>query len=1080
VTDDQITAFLNEHLVDGKVYISSDAKNQWIRSLASRNGYSLKDFIALYGYESKQDGTELTTDGARERHMEALKNCIVHDNVVYFPTDSNIYRILSAYCHNKNVGVNEYVRSLGFDRTFERPKMKVDDLESDMQVRITSKDAKFEEVVFARYPLIGSLILKPETLEKLNQCTRKYIEKALSQSQHPSLSLRAEMQIALAIINNAKNWNNEENPNFWNYITLQFGYRNTSDTIRKLLRDSLENAMKKNHRLFIEDDNGRAFKSTVVIHALSTKKSWMALFDFLFDFYKNNLHWKVIPGDPLVELMVRNLQKKLAGESEGDAELRISSCVYSFQEGIRKLIRFRPVFTRNLFEKLIEKIDALINSKEKPVKSYEELLCEEWFKQKITAIANTKQTERQKNDVQREVAIDYSHIRIKYTLKNENNVQLVLPDIRLNQENVQRARLVVYYNDSIAFQDNLSWYGNELGKTLNGISVALPTYTGGTDAMNIRVKIICDTEIIFDSENTMVRRMLIFAGGSEVNVAQIHCNNYTIVLPASCLVEVENADITEVDSFGTPGLRAYFLELHDGFVLAVDGKLLAFDSENSTDIRVIPPSESGTLPRVTTDDAECYLARPSSSCTIILGNNDYKQQFVVMKNGERIEFSELEDAGNGLAFVCPLSGEKDFCRLQVINLRTERLVFDRSFMLVEKINCDFNREFYFTASDYEGALFHAELDNYYKETAFAAADNEIRLPFRNGELHVDIPKILIQETTGKWLNGLASAWYVGDIPQNSLLKVSNPAHTSVQILIGSKDIMYDGQGIATIGNVIQSFADVDGLGKTPVKMRVTGRKQEQWYTLTYICYRECFLSKPEFWYADGALLWNRGGTFVGKPDRIFTLTLRGENDTSFEYTLNENTECINLSEDMPVGNYRYEVSILVNSLFKQTKEVLAEGDCIIGDQNLLRFHGRRIEIDSITEEGNVEAGHIAIKPCYIDQIEFVGIEDTSDGMCPVYKGVLYTKGYRGERYEFSFKTHVSKKGITKTMVNPVRIIYLGDTTLCITDAEGDGLYYYGYYDGDGKVYAMTDREYTEKNKNNYSCADLYLYRTERI
>ena len=32
------------------------------------------------------------------------------------------------------------------------------------------------------------------------------------------------------------------------------------------------------------------------------------------------------------------------------------------------------------------------------------------------------------------------------------------------------------------------------------------------------------------------------------------------------------------------------------------------------------------------------------------------------------------------------------------------------------------------------------------------------------------------------------------------------------------------------------------------------------------------------------------------------------------------------------------------------------------------------------------------------------------------------------------------------LVNPVRIVYISDTALCITDPDGDGLYYYNYYD----------------------------------
>ena len=83
---------------------------------------------------------------------------------------------------------------------------------------------------------------------------------------------------------------------------------------------------------------------------------------------------------------------------------------------------------------------------------------------------------------------------------------------------------------------------------------------------------------------------------------------------------------------------------------------------------------------------------------------------------------------------------------------------------------------------------------------------------------------------------------------------------------------------------------------------------------------------------------------------------------------------------------------------------------------------------------------------------------------------------------FSFDVHTNKNGITKMMVNPVRIVYISDTLLCITDSEGDGLYYYNYYDRETEsvVYALTDYEYTKANKHKYSNADLYSYRIERM
>ena len=1079
ITDEQIVAFMKENMVDGKVYISSDPKNHWIRSIASRNGYAIKDFIALYGYESRSGGTEPTTHGAKERHIEALRQHILHDNVVYFPTESKIYRILSTYAYSKGLDVNSYIRSLGFERTIERPDSIVDVLERDMEAR--QCDGSFEERVFAMYPLIGSKILKPETVGKLNVNARKCIDCVLGKPK-AKLSLQAEMQITLALINNAKSWESEKDGNFWSWVSLQFGYRDASGAVVRLLQSSLESAMKRNGRLFLEDANGRAFKSTVVVHALSTKKSWMALFDFLFDFYKNNLSWRAISGDPLIEVMVRALGQKLGGDSDNDSELTISSKVYSFQEGIRKLVLYRPVYTHMLFEKLIGKIDALVNSEIKPVQTYEEQLCEEWFKEKITAIANTKKSEKQSQTIQRDVAIDYSRIRVKYILKNETDVHLVLPDIRLKNEAVGRATLLVSCDGIPVIQQDLSWYGNELGKTLNGVSVSVPFVRHESGSMHVQVRIVCDEEIIFDSDETMNRDLLLFYGANEINQSQIKRDPYTLIVPEAVKVEAENVDVTEIDALKNAGVKAYFLELKDGYVITVNGRLLAFDSENGTDIRILAPKESAAMPFVTLRDTEARLAYRESACTVIFGNSDCLQQFVFLKNGEKFEFGALRQSDNGLVFTLPFDKEKDSVRLQVISLADERLMFDQSFVLIDKADCRFNREFYFSDDDFKDAEYYVDIDDCREVVPFTKDDTEIRIPFREGELHTVIPRVEVEETSGAWMQEAQSVCFMGAIPQTSLLKVTAPEKVSISFLVGENDIRYDGQGLVTIGNVMQSFGGRGDFTDVNVVMRVSGLTQNASYLLARVFFKERFLKSPAFWFKEHKLFWDHGGAFIGNTGRQFSLTLTGPAEEGYEFKLDEDTDFLPLPEEMPIGNYRYRISIQTGSLFKKLDETIATGDCIIGDRNLLRFMNRKIVVESITDEFENDAGHLLIRTCYIDQIEFCGVEDTSEGLCPVYRGILYTVDKYGERYEFSFDTYTNKKGKTKMMVNPVRIVYISDSSLCITDPDGDGLYYYSYRDRDTgeRIYALTDREYTQANKSWYSNADLYLYRTERM
>lgn len=149
------------------------------------------------------------------------------------------------YIKNKK----EY-RKLDFECSTKRPEIILDSLEQDMRER--QSEGNFVSKVFTCYPLIGSKILSQETLDKLNKLTRGYIDQVLSDPLGNKMTLDAEMQITLALVNNAKSWKNEENNNFWNFMSLQFGYRDTNDSVIRLLQTSLENAMKENDSLSLK------------------------------------------------------------------------------------------------------------------------------------------------------------------------------------------------------------------------------------------------------------------------------------------------------------------------------------------------------------------------------------------------------------------------------------------------------------------------------------------------------------------------------------------------------------------------------------------------------------------------------------------------------------------------------------------------------------------------------------------------------------------------------------------------------------------------------------------------------------
>ena len=72
---------------------------------------------------------------------------------------------------------------------------------------------------------------------------------------------------------------------------------------------------------------------------------------------------------------------------------------------------------------------------------------------------------------------------------------------------------------------------------------------------------------------------------------QIKSNETTLVVPKMSEVKTENTDIIEIDSMKNAGLKAFFLELKDGYVLSVDGRSVDFYIAIVPDHKVITSRE---------------------------------------------------------------------------------------------------------------------------------------------------------------------------------------------------------------------------------------------------------------------------------------------------------------------------------------------------------------------------------------------------------------------------------------------------------------------------------------------------------
>ena len=95
---------------------------------------------------------------------------------------------------------------------------------------------------------------------------------------------------------------------------------------------------------------------------------------------------------------------------------------------------------------------------------------------------------------------------------------------------------------------------------------------------------------------------------------------------------------------------------------------------------------------------------------------------------------------------------------------------------------------------------------------------------------------------------------------------------------------------------------------------------------------------------------------------------------------------------------------------------------------------------------------------------------------------MFYMGQSGKHHEFSYVDTESEEGYLLYEVNPVTVVYINAHTLSITNEDGQGIYYFRYFNKDrmANVYMLTDREPNARTERNYNVADLYIFDKERL
>lgn len=1096
ITDTQIIEFFETNMVDGKVYISSDTSNQWIRSYASRNGYTLKAFIEFYGYETALADAYDKSINARLSHIEELKKCIVYDNVIYLDTSSPIYSKIISHASHNGTTLNEYIKGLGFKRTMNRPLVNRNNDEEDMKIYHLAEDAKIPEKIFARNPLLGNYVFSEKNLQVLNSKAKKYVDQMVSDPDvfRSANALKAEMLVTLAVINYAKKWASEEEFSFWNFMSGQFGYRESSE-VRDIICRCIEDSMKHGKRLFLSDANGNLYKGTIVTHAMTTKKTWMYLFDFLFDFYKNNLNWTYMENDPSVGQMVSALYRKLDDliSDSKDETISISSEVYRFQEGIRKLVLYRPKYAKRMFGRLIKRLDEIIKQEAGPAETYEEVLAEEWISKKMQKILETK-IRRSWTSEAKNLAISYDRIRVSYQLENETDVKILLPDIRLKEEDTGNMTMQIYYGDKSFYTKELSFYGNELGRTIHGKRIDLKECQrlSGANTFDFTVRITCDDTLIYDSGNSLYRSCLVFEKKTEVNPNLCTKGNYTIIIPGGENLEVENAQVNVILEDVRYG-NYYYVQFEKDFIFSLHDEVLAIDNISNGTIRVIVPNVRRDLSFIR-DSIRYKVASACDMVRIVMSEDDIQSKYFILFNGERISFDELGTSKSGLNTIYELpinmSTNEETCRIQILDLNRNKLVLNEQFIIAENVLFEFNRPVYYSEKDFENASLTYSFDDMNPVSIQLTKEDEfISVSFANGEFVFSVPVLKVYDTLEHHWDADTQYW-IEEIGYETFMRFEYPDSISVKLFLGDYEIPVETDDSYGIGNVLHGLDHVD---KDNVDLKISvyiDDDEHASYQLAKIAVKERFAFHPKLIIEEDKLLWDRGYGFVGRKDTVFKLKISSDNGYSESLNLNLEEELIADGLNLGLGEYKYQIVKESGNIFMASEELITEGIFFVGDVNELRFLQHRICIEEVSfyDIYSDKYMHKEIEKIYIDNLKYIGTESVADdGELPIYTGIVFFENEFGIREEFSDKNEVTESG-TLMKVNPVRVALLNESVLSMVDSEGDEFDLGdGFYCSPSKnkdmgenKYSFKDKEYGDCEKEEYRVVDLYIYKRERM
>lgn len=856
---------------------------------------------------------------------------------------------------------------------------------------------------------------------------------------------------------------------FWGSIFNSLGLKDSTQ-LRRLMQEATQ-ALCVSENLYFhftthEKKIRRNYRSTIMMHAIVSNKSSQSLFDFIYDFYLedlNEMYQNQIVHEKLNELI--NLIDEDLDWSKGETSANEvdSSSIYQLSLFTKMAIVYYESVLIEVLKNIIYNMHSFQfktkDYKSDPIRFYE--LYRQWRSQFVVRNliqGNSNFKSNTNNNIRKKHHRKFS--KASYVLRDRELI-LCIPEQPIEKRYVHSNLYIEFYEKNeclLEFTRELELYGKVNFKT-DEIELAVNKVY-----KQLSYKIVADNNIIYDSKNILHREYLTF---DEQLKEKVYNNQ-----PSHSFYLVANKeDLVTIDGFyneySEKDYKIYSLQLEKEDQVVLNNQVLFNQTlpegikkcvlDNTylrQDIRIETPS----------NEYQVYTEYPILKCSLYdteisnyyieVNGCSYEMKslphLLLNQNSERLKKYEFKLSANIF----------ELGKLYSVILRKKndnQIIFSTKFIIIDKLNYQLDKEFYYQDQMLEVLNLEAKnitlLEHSFPVTKDIRYTNEIKFDCMTIEnlsvkLVIGIPKISWRLSEA--FNSEQGSKYLlaEDLYRVKELNLSVPYKDYHLIAIGKNGLKFIEpvrEGCYKLDSLKNLEEDYITIGLLITETSVQIPLFEVWYhaTLKNITFEYLSGEEPKI-----QIDYDRVGEFIGTV-KLYNSEKSLLNEVNIDLNI-ENSLLI----DAKVSRERCLVQVIQ----------LIEDEFGFSSEEVIIFETTLFTGDDLLSE--VKDNVLEVKLCDVDGIQKVVNNFYLTDFKVIREGVDYEAigFYKKERAGVLVPQKLDDK------INPINIHILGrqhnKLQFTLTDNVGDGFVY--HKESQKLAYLNT------KDRESYDYPDFYL------